>query len=200
MAMQQCANGHLYDDSKTPECPYCSGASSIGKTIPLGTGDFGSNAGIGETEFLDNISTVNKREMGVTKAPVENVGSEFKTQFLDEVINSEIKPVRGWLVVVEGAKKGIDYRLHTGKNTVGRSKSNDVAFDFDNTVSAEENVVITYDERNNMFYIQSGKGKNNVYINNSILLDARQIKDNDVIEIGQTKLVLRTFCNETFNY
>lgn len=199
MAMKQCENGHLYDDSKTPECPYCSGTSSIGKTIPLSedtTDDFKINP----TEFLGSISAVDKREMGVTRAPIEDVGTEFKTTFIDDVINSEIKPVRGWLVVVDGAKKGIDYRLHTGKNTVGRSRSNDVAFDFDNTVSSEENVVISYDERNNMFFIQSGKGKNNVYINNALLLDAKQIKDNDVIEIGKTKLVLRTFCNETFNY
>lgn len=199
MAMKQCENGHLYDDSKTPECPYCSGASSIGKTIPL-SDDTADDFKINPTEFLGSVSPANIREMGVTRAPIDDVGTEFKTTFIDEVINSEIKPVRGWLVVVEGAKKGIDYRLHTGKNTVGRAKNNDVFFDFDNTVSSEENVVITYDERNNMFFIQSGKGKNNVYINDAILLEARQIKDNDVIEIGKTKLVLRTFCNETFNY
>lgn len=199
MAMKQCENGHLYDDSKTPECPYCSGTSSIGKTIPLSE-DTADDFKINPTEFLGSISPADKREMGVTRAPIEDVGTEFKTTFIDDVSNSEIKPVRGWLVVVDGAKKGMDYRLHTGKNTVGRARNNDVSFDFDNTVSSEENVVITYDDRNNMFFIQSGKGKNNVYINDSILLDAKQIKDNDVIEIGKTKLVLRTFCNETFNY
>ncbi|MBQ3149832.1 MAG: FHA domain-containing protein [Clostridia bacterium] len=202
MAMKQCANGHLYDDSKSAACPYCSGESAIGKTIPLGNPAAGGNAvQFNATEALGHIPTVaNSPDMSVTVAPKDQPKDQMVTTFLDSAKNSEIKPVRGWLVVIEGEKLGMDFRIHTGKNTIGRSKNNDVCFDFDSGVSKENNVSIIYDDRNNMFFIQSGEGKNNVYINNQILLDARQINDNDIIEIGSTKLVFRSLCNATFNY
>lgn len=205
MAMKQCANGHLYDDSKSVACPYCSGESAIGKTIPLGGAASPSSAGgvvFSATEALGHVPTVsvNTPEMSPTVAPKSQPKDQMVTTFLDSDKNSEIKPVRAWLVVVEGEKLGMDFRIHTGKNTVGRAKTNDVCFDFDSSVSKENNVSVVYDDRNNLFFIQSGEGKNNVYINNQLLLEAKQIKDNDIIEIGTTKLVFRTLCNESFNY
>lgn len=190
MAMKQCANGHLYDDSKSAACPYCSGESAIGVTIPLGESAPPAQGGIGVTIPLGHVAPA-----GDTKSKDQMV-----TMVLDDAKNSEVSPVRAWLVVVDGEKLGLDFAIHTGKNTVGRGKSNDVCFDFDNTVSKENNVSIIYDDRNNVFYIQPGEGKNNVYVNNQLLLEYRQIKDYDTIEIGKTKLVFRTFCNELFNY
>ncbi|MFR5876179.1 MAG: FHA domain-containing protein [Eubacterium sp.] len=201
MAIKQCKNGHLYDDSKSAECPYCSGQNTLGKTIPLtpsgenGTDEFSATQALG---YVPAVST--PQPMSPTVAPINQAKDQMKTQFLDNVKNSEIKPVRGWLVIIDGEKCGMDFRIHTGKNTIGRSKTNDICFDFDDSVSKENNISIIYDDRNNMFFAQSGEGKNNVYINNQLLLDPKQIKDNDVVEIGKTKLVFRALCNDTFNY
>lgn len=203
MALKQCKNGHLYDDSKSAACPYCSGQDTLGKTIPLTPGFAGENGAdeFSATQALGYVPTVSTPQpMSPTIAPVNQAKDQMKTQFLDSVKNSEIKPVRGWLVIIDGEKCGLDFRVHTGKNTIGRSKANDICFDFDDSISKENNVSIIYDDRNNMFFAQSGEGKNNVYINNQLLLDPKQIKDNDVIEIGKTKLVFRALCNDTFNY
>lgn len=201
MAMKQCANGHLYDDSKSPDCPYCSGRSNIGVTIPLGAAAQGNMKGFSPTQALGQVPTVSMpASMGVTVAPNSGPKDQMKTEFLDQQKNSEIKPVRGWVVVIEGEKVGIDFRLHTGKNTIGRAKSNDICFDFDPAVSKENNISVVYDDRHNLFFIMSGEGSNNVYINNQILLESRQLKDNDIIEVGNTKLVFRSLCNEGFNY
>ncbi|MBE6756221.1 MAG: FHA domain-containing protein [Ruminococcaceae bacterium] len=197
MVIKQCPNGHSYNGDEFAECPHCSGAREIGQTIPLGMNSNG-NAQFSATEALRDVHTIplNHQDMGVTQAP----HNQFVTTFLDSKKNSEIKPVRGWLVVVEGDKLGMDFRIHTGKNTVGRSSKNDICINFDGGISSENSVSITYDDRNNMFFIQSGESKNNVYINNQLLLDSKQIKDNDIIEIGSTKLVFRALCNESFNY
>ncbi|MBP9988091.1 MAG: FHA domain-containing protein [Ruminococcus sp.] len=203
MAMRQCSNGHIFDDSKNPECPYCSGENSIGKTIPLNhvtTGATGAN--FSATEVLGSVPTVSMpSKMDVTQAPHNAPKDQMVTEFIDSNKNSEIKPVRGWLVIIEGEKIGMDFRLHTAKNTIGRLKSNDICFDFDSTVSKENNASVIYDDRNNMFFIKGGEGSsNNVYVNGIILLESRQLKDNDIIEIGKTKLVFRSLCNDTFNY
>ena len=37
-----------------------------------------------------------------------------------ELLQEEIRPVCGWLVCIEGARVGMDYKIHDGKNFVGR--------------------------------------------------------------------------------
>ena len=217
MAIERCNNGHYYNNSESASCPYCSGASAIGQTIPLGGGvmDAPDNAwnntvpvanempqqGFGETEYLDAKPTVTPYAAAPISATEFVSNPEYgQSVFMDDKKNSDVKPVRGWLVVVDGEKLGMDFRIHTGKNSLGRGKSNDICFDFDQTISKEKACLIVYDDRNNAFYLQGGESTNNVYVNNEILLQPRKIVDNDIIEVGQTKLVFRALCNEQFNY
>ena len=47
MAIQECANGHLYDTDQYASCPYCQGSANrinfggpeVGKTVGAGAGD-----------------------------------------------------------------------------------------------------------------------------------------------------------------
>jgi len=223
MAIIRCSNGHYYNDSDSPNCPYCSGENALGKTIPLdgATANFGGgDAAFPKTQMGNNIPEPSVGTGGFEKtqmldyqptAPVSSAVSiprtEFvsneeygSTVFLDSNQNSDIKPVRGWIVAIEGQKCGIDYRIHSGRNTIGRGKGNDICFDFDQTISKDKCCIVTYDERKNNFFVQVGEGTNNIYLNDEILLQPTQLKDNDIIEIGQTKLVFRSLCNESFNY
>lgn len=217
MALKQCNNGHYYNDSESATCPYCSGKSSLGKTIPLDAEKNNSNDTLGktipldantnnnafaQTEMLDTVNPngVNANSnFGPTKAPEDD--SKFSsTQFIDTDKNSNILPVRGWLVVVEGEKLGLDFRIHTGRNSIGRSKNNDVCIDFDSAISKEKACFVIYDEKHTAFHIVGGESANNIYVNEEILLMPRQLLDNDIIEIGKTKLVFRSLCNAQFNY
>ncbi|MBO5035891.1 MAG: FHA domain-containing protein [Clostridia bacterium] len=198
MAIQRCKNGHYYNDSESPNCPYCSGESSIGKTIPLGEDVNGQSTAFDPTELLTDTNhgdIPNTRPVGPTMPPEDG-----HTTILDPNKNSEIKPVRGWLVVIEGQKLGLDFRIHTGKNTIGRKSSNDICINFDDTVSGERACFVIYDEKNNAFHLMAGESTNNIYVNNEILLIPRRLVDNDIIEIGQTKLIFRSLCNDQFNY
>jgi hypothetical protein len=189
MAMKQCTSGHVYDDAKTPVCPYCTGNGNVGVTRPL-------NAGIAAPVF-PKTSPVASSVIPKTM-PLDNPETN-KTMALN--LNEKgIDPVRGWLICVDGEKKGKDFRICGEKNYIGRLRSNDICLDFDNSVSKEANAVISYDSRGNKFFIQPGDGKNNIYVNDNLLLSPAPLKDYDMVEIGQTKLIFRSLCNDNFKW
>lgn len=208
--MKQCSKGHLYDDSKNTYCPYCNGNAKNTNTISLTDG---YNGGFNVTEALGSVKKADEKfaptvapgitdePFGATVAPDMGVGNPFpQTVSMDEIKVSGIRPVVGWLVVLEGKNKGKDFRIHLGDNAIGKSKTNDIVLDFDEYVSRERCVIITYDDRGNKFYVSKGKTQNNIYINDSILLSDRELSDYDIIEVGKTKLIFRTFCNDKFKY
>lgn len=197
MAIKECKNGHYYNDSEFAACPYCSGAASIGHTVPLAQQDATPNPGA--TQYLNSVSPATPDPFGVTMAP-DAEDSFGKTVTLDTVKNSEIIPVRGWLVVIEGEKLGLDFKIHTGKNSVGRAKNSDICIEFDKSISKEKACFVIYDEKHTTFHLMAGESTNNIYVNEEILLVPRKLEDNDIIEIGQTKLVFRSLCNSTFSY
>jgi len=197
MLPKLCKNGHYYNPNESETCPICDGRSSIGVTIPLG----GSNAqdnGIGRTIPLGGPNDTPYNGGGainITAPPPPGV-----TSFIDNDKTSDIKPVRGWLVVIKGEKVGLDFRIHTGHNSIGRAKSNNICIDFDAAVSKEKACFVIYDQRDNQFHIMSGESTNNIYVNSELLLMPKKLCDNDIIEIGETQLVFRSLCNEQFIY
>ncbi len=170
------------------------GGAAIPPTTYLGNTP---ERGFGKTELLRD-KPVNAP--GASTIPPTTFIRSEEPEHTDVSKISGIKPVKGWLVVTKGAAVGMDYRICTGQNFIGRLKSNDIAVDFDNTISAERACVILYDERTNEFDILRGEGANLVYLNGERLLDPKPLKDNDFIEIGQTQFVFRSLCNESFNY
>ena len=201
MALKECRNGHYYNDSEYDACPYCNNGNTIGKTVPLDGGSYDAPApAFNATEYLQDVgANPTLGQFGATVAP-ESDSKFSSTVMIDPSKNSDIAPVRGWLVVIEGKKLGLDYRIHTGKNSVGRAKSNDITIDFDSAISSEKACFVIYDEKNNAFHLMSGESTNNIYVNAEILLAPRKLVDNDIIEIGNTKLVFRSLCNDQFQY
>ncbi|MBQ6823265.1 MAG: FHA domain-containing protein [Clostridia bacterium] len=195
MAIVKCANGHFYNNSEYGSCPACSGQSPIGRTIPLD-----GSVNIGATEYINsNAPAAQAAGFDPTIGP-EDAGSFGHTQMIDSNKNSEILPVRGWLVVIDGEKIGLEKRIHTGKNSIGRGKDNDICIEFDNTISKEKACFVVYDDKNKAFHLIAGESSNNIYVNNELLIMSAKLNDFDIIEIGQTKLVFRSLCNETFSY
>ena len=84
---------------------------------------------------------------------------------------------------------------------MGRAGSNDVVLDFDDKISSVANIIISYDDEENEFYVQPGENqKNNVKVNNKLLLIPQILNDNDIIRLGETKLLFRRFCNDDFSW
>jgi len=206
MEMKQCSNGHFFDLSKNATCPYCNGGNEIGVTRPLNVGGgFSSvvSANIAETPSFPKttpIAGVNHNKNNFIPPTVPLYSPETSKTVPLHINEQGIDPVCGWLVCVKGNNKGKDFKIHTEKNFIGRSKSNDICLDFDETVSKDAHAIITYDIRTNKFWLQSGDGRSNIYVNEKIVLVPVEIKSYDVISIGKTELVFVSFCNENFKW
>lgn len=84
-------------------------------------------------------------------------------------------PVVGWLVCTEGVNKGTDYRLHQGRNFVGRSSEMDVCILGDNTVSRSSHAIVVYDPRSNVYLAQPGSSKELFYVNDKLVLRPAEV-------------------------
>lgn len=204
--MKQCPKGHIYDERRNPQCPYCGGDNTGFQTLGVG----------GQVDFPKTVPIVNTPEESAFPAtlPVDSQvsvpsyqnnsgspGNMSVTIALDET-ETGISPVRGWLVAIEGEKKGVSFNIHGEQNSIGRGQKFDINLSFDKAVSSDGNAVIAYDSKNKKFFISPvlGKGKNNIYHNDSMLLMPTELADYDKITIGSTTYVFRSLCNENFTY
>ncbi len=162
-----------------------------GKTAPIG-GPLGGG-GIPVTDY------------SVTKPPK---GYEVKAHRVDEDIKTTgriqkklgIDPVVGWLVCIDGADKGKDYRLLGRVNTIGRSEKMDVCIKGDQTISSMNHARIGYGDKNNRFTLIPADGTNVIYLNSEEVYVPTVLAPYDTIEIGETTLVFIPFCSQKFSW
>lgn len=215
--MKQCPKGHIYDEKRNAQCPYCSGDGAGFQALGGAQSDFPRTVPImntpEEAPFPPTTPVENQAPpQAPTPAPAPPPAPAFRnppsspggmgvTIALDES-DSGISPVRGWLVVIDGEKTGMCFNIHGEQNSIGRGQKFDINISFDKAVSSDGNAVIAYDSQNIKFFISPvlGKGKNNIYHNENMLLMPAELKDYDKIKLGATTFVFRSLCNEEFTY
>lgn len=206
MTLVKCPNGHYYDSSRFGNnCPHCgmSGAASIGAdqtTVPLNIPDVPQPANA-VTEPLTVSQPVVSQPANVT---VPIVSDDDRTlpvtaDMLDGMVEKPA-PVVGWLVCTDGVNKGTDYRLHQGRNFIGRSPEMDVCILGDNTVSRSSHAIVVYDPRSNVYLAQPGSSKELFYVNDKLVLNPVELKTMDLLNIGDTKLMFVPLCGEQFHW
>lgn len=206
MTLVKCPNGHYYDSSRFGNnCPHCgmSGAASIGAdqtTVPLNIPDAPQPANA-VTEPLTVSQPVVSQPANVT---VPIVSDDDRTlpvtaDMLDGMAEKPA-PVIGWLVCTDGVNKGTDYRLHQGRNFIGRSPEMDVCILGDNTVSRSSHAIVVYDPRSNVYLAQPGSSKELFYVNDKLVLNPVELKTMDLLNIGDTKLMFVPLCGEQFHW
>lgn len=115
----------------------------------------------------------------------EPEGANFgdKTQFIQVMDEPEFKPVVGWLVAVNGALKGHDFRLRDGKNMIGTAADADVVLT-DQYMSARHAVIRHED---GVFMIVDLDSTNGTYVNDN-RISKEEIIDNDRVRVGRSEL------------
>ena len=63
-----------------------------------------------------------------------------------------IDPVVGWLLCVDGPEKGRDYRIRSGRNSIGRAENMDICISGDSSISRERHAIIAYDPKKIVLY------------------------------------------------
>ncbi len=221
MTLTRCPNGHYYDSSRFGnKCPHCGAAGADlttgdQPTMPLNQPTAANIAadsmasGDVTVPLTEPIAPVVAEPVAQPLAaapvmPVEPAQPEEKTvavtaDMLDGVVG-KAEPTVGWLVCVEGVNKGQDYRLHQGRNFIGRAPSMDVYIKDDNTVSRSSHAVVVYDPRGNAYLAQPGDAKELFYINDGLVLNTTELKAMDRLSLGNTVLMFVPLCGEDFHW
>jgi hypothetical protein len=157
----------------------------------------GSGAGPDSQEGISSLKeAVQKATVGGT--PLSQDSDSVTMSYYSKSMGAE--PVVGWLVCVEGSHTGEDFRLKSGRNFIGRASGMDIPISGDNTVSREKHAVIVYEPKKRQFLVQPGEAKELCYLNERAVLSAEELKINDTIAVGNTKLMFFPCCNEIFNW
>ena len=111
-------------------------------------------------------------------------------------------PVVGFLVIVGGPGLGASRAIFEGNNTIGRTTSNRIAFDFgDDSISADEQAYLRYDSTDRSFLFVPNLAKTNVVsVNDKRPAGAVELKSMDVITLGRTQVAFVPFCGAEFDW
>lgn len=120
------------------------------------------------------------------------------TEIEEKLFRESIKPVCGWLVCIEGARQGRDYKIITGKNFIGRADDMDIQILGDNEISRRNHAVIVFDPKKKETVLLPGESNGIVYLSDSALYSPAVLKAYDIIELGSSKFLFMPFCGEHF--
>lgn len=196
MEIRKCDKGHFYDATAFASCPLCSGRAE------------GNQQGWQPSENKMEFHNFQKPEP--IKWEPKNViplgnGDDIEEYEPTEAVSFKrgaygTDPVVGWLICTAGPNRGKDYRLHSGTNFIGRSEKMDVCVRNDNMINRRNAAALSYDERTNIYFIERGDGKNQVYINGNVVRQSEDLKIYDRINIGNSEFLFFPFCGENFRW
>ena len=180
MATVRCkSNEHNYDDTKYNSCPHCkTGRGNYEQTVK-------------DPKFHSKSNKIDEEEK--TVAPWAKSQNKKKSEQ-----NNSDAPIVGWLVILNGLRKGRDFRIIPGINTIGRGNKNTINIDNkDSEISREAHCLIEYDIKSGQFYLE--RGTTSTYHNGSrVGGNGNELAKNDTIEIGNTTLRFIPFCDNDF--
>jgi len=220
MEIIRCEKNHFYDAEQYSSCPQCAaeaqagGVSGYGPTEPIepmqqvgptvpsssteqqgpAYGNVGvttpvSNAGFTPTDFTPAGGPDTARMQPF--APTETIYPGGVAGF---------NPVVGWLVCVDGADRGTDYRIRGGNNYLGRDQSMDICILNDIHISGRNAAVIGYDDVERQFFFGPAGGHNTVRVNGKMVINAVTLAPYDELTVGATKLMFVPLCGERFDW
>lgn len=191
MSMKLCrAQKHFYDEREYRDCPYCSEgvAFSAPKTQIIQSNQVSNVSGV--------VSPMPKTQI-IQNAPKTTIIGMDNNQ-------DELLPVVGWLIIVEGAGKGRDFRLIQGENRIGRSAQMEICLDFgansDASVSRDTHACVVFDSQAGEFFVERGSSRNLPQLNGHTVRGEPILQAYDILQLGQTKLMFVPLCGAHFHW
>ena len=210
--VRKCKSGHWYDPNLFQQCPHCkkdseklklslSEEDEDDRTVSMM--DLSLDTQLNGLKSADESRQggADQKEVDLSTFDFGIISSESLGEDDDKTISfwdfglSKLPAVTGWLVGLTGEDTGKDFRLHTGKNFIGRSINMDVVLADDKQVSREKHCSITYDPKSNKFFV-SGEHGNTIYLNGGMMEGIQEIRDGDILTVGMTELVFVPYCKE----
>lgn len=117
-----------------------------------------------------------------------------------EILEEEEVPVCGWLVCIEGARVGKDYKIHKGKNFVGRGDNMDIQIIGDNEINRKNHTIIVYDPKKLNTVILPGDSAGLAYLNEEPVYVPTELKAYDIISLGKSRFLFVPLCGTNFSW
>jgi len=134
-------------------------------------------------------ATQERLETGASDADVEAI-----------LAHGSVEPVCGWLVCIEGARAGKDYKIRDGKNFIGRADDMDIQILGDNQIVRRNHAVIAYDKKKRESVMLPGDSNGIAYVNDTACYVPVQLEAYNIIEMGESKFLFVPFCGDNFSW
>ena len=188
MALERCKNGHYFDPGMHTTCPHCGVPDlDIGRTIPR------RPAPDAPVRRDDEVRTM-PREQAILGRGDSNVTVGVMSREIG------IDPVVGWLVCVSGPDKGLDFRIRSENNSIGRSEQMRICIDGDEGISRENHAFIAFDPKTRCFTLSPGISRGIVYIDDQAVFAPTRLEALQRIQMGNTVLLFVPLCGEKFQW
>ena len=190
----RCEKGHYYDSSKFNSCPHCSGSTLMGvHSMNQETVCIAPERNTSSPE--DDERTIAKRPGDADEhTEAFHGGDDEKTMGIFQSLRSG-SPVVGWLVCTQGPERGRDYRLHAGRNFVGRSWKMDVCIVEDRSISRENHASLVFDPKSHIFSLVPGDSVDTC-LNGEALTKPLPLLHGDRITLGKSEFRFVPYCTE----
>lgn len=177
--MIKCEHGHFYDETKYDSCPYCAEAK--------------------RQEGIDSRKVFHPHDEEATMPYHAKADDpDYTVPFYGTEIGNE-QFVTGWLVCIEGPARGRDYKISFGYTRIGRGYHMDISIPEDISITRDNHCSIAYDDKKCRFYLVPSGG-NLVYLNSALLTKPTQLKERDLIQIGNSVFQFIPFANGDFKW
>jgi len=70
----------------------------------------------------------------------------------------------------------------------------------DKSVSRDKHAIVLYEPKTHIFLVQPGEARELCYLNDQVVLSTQELKRNDVITVGESKLMFFPCCDSVFNW
>lgn len=182
MATKKCANGHIYDPNVYGDnCPFC----PSGETVNINEGGHtrvNNDQYNGSTDATRPTQPVNPEEDFGGGTVIRHVEPGYTN-----VSGGSNRKLVGLLVCYDLNTYGQVFNIYEGRNMIGRKATVDIPISGDQQVSSEH-LVILYREAEGVFWCIDNKSSNGTFVN-EVFQNETQLKTNDVIRIGNTRLI-----------
>jgi phage FluMu protein Com len=115
-------------------------------------------------------------------------------------LSSSIEPAVGWLTCIKGESTGETFKIKAGKNSIGSSLSSEISLAKENGIARDRHAQITFEPKKRQFFIQNGDSEGLIYVNNELVTTFAELKNYDIISLGETELIFIALCGEKFTW
>ncbi len=184
MAVLRCEQGHFYDGDKFEECPHCKNALPSRRRLGEALTEMRPHSPTPAAGVAPRVQV----QLGAAGPADEKTVGIYRAKLGRD-------PVVGWLVCMQGAEAGRDYRLHAGRNSVGRAMQMDVCLPDEARISRQDHCFIIYEPMQAVFVLVRGQGEE-VLVNGQPLADSCPLNGDETITLGASTFVFIPFCRK----